>query len=150
MSGQDNQTLLNNTLIQMSHSFLQYVAESSPWVRLDAGSIESQIRVLAARQRQDVAEIVSLLLEREHHIDFGTFPTEYTDLQFLSLEAMMGGLIRGQQAICQQIRAAEAAIRSTGDTVAADVLAAVEIHEENLLKALNEIQVQLTAVVGTV
>jgi hypothetical protein len=61
MTCQDNEILLNNTLIQMSCSFLQYVSESWPWVRLEASSIEKQVRVLAARQRQDVGEIVSLL-----------------------------------------------------------------------------------------
>ena len=90
MTCQDNELLLNNVLIQMARSFLQYVAESSPWVSYDTASLESQVLVLAARQRQDVAELATLLTSREHFIDFGSFPTEYTDQQFLSLQSIIG------------------------------------------------------------
>ena len=85
MTCQDNEILLNGVLIQMARSFLQYVAECSLWVAANDASDEAQVLVLAARQRQDVAEIAALLDAREHSIDFGSFPTEYTDQQFLAV-----------------------------------------------------------------
>jgi len=144
MTCQDNELVLNNTLIQMACSFLQYVAESWPWVNVDSGSIETQVRVLAARQRQDVGEIVSLLTAREFYIDFGSFPTEYTDQQFLSLQVLIGRLKHSQTLICQRIASAVVSLKTAGDTEAAELLDAVEVHERDILKALGEVEQELS------
>jgi hypothetical protein len=143
MTCQDNEILLNNVLIQMSRSFLQYVAESSPWVRAEVSSLDNQIQVLAERQRQSVGRIVELLTAREHFIDFGSFPTEYTDLQFLSLQTLIKGLKAGQQKICRQIGTAVESLRTAGDAEGAEVLAQVHIFEQDTLQALGEISVEL-------
>lgn len=143
MTCQDNEILLNNVLIQMSRSFLQYVAESSPWVRAEVSSLDDQIQVLAERQRQSVGRIVELLTAREYFIDFGSFPTEYTDLQFLSLQTLIKGLKTSQQKICRQIGVAVESLRTAGDAEGAEVLAQVEIFERDTLQALEEISVEL-------
>lgn len=143
MTCQDNEILLNNTLIQMSCSFLQYVSESWPWVRLEATSIEEQVRVLAARQRQDVGEIVSLLTAREYHIDFGSFPTEYTDQQFLGLNVLIGRLRHSQKLICDRISLGVTSLESAGDSEASETLRLVGQHEADVLKALGEIEQEL-------
>lgn len=150
MTCQDNEILLNNTLIQMSCSFLQYVSESWPWVRLEATSIEEQVRVLAARQRQDVGEVVSLLSAREYHIDFGSFPTEYTDQQFLGLAVLIGRLKHSQKLICDRISSAVTSLTSAGDSEASEVLRVVGQHEADILKALGEIEQELQPVVTKV
>jgi hypothetical protein len=145
MTCQDSEILLNNALIQMARSFLQYVSESSPWVSLDSASAESQIEVLAARQRQDVGEIVSLLTAREHFIDFGSFPTEYTDLQFLSLRALMGRLKVSQRLICDRLATSTVSLRTAGDSEGADLLTTLESHERDILRALQEIEQELAS-----
>jgi hypothetical protein len=146
MTCQDNEILLNNTLIQMSCSFLQYVSESWPWVRLEATSIEEQVRVLAARQRQDVGEIVSLLTAREYHIDFGSFPTEYTDQQFLGLNVLIGRLKHSQKLICDRISSAVISLETAGDAEATEVMRVVGQYEADILKALGEIEQELRPV----
>jgi len=148
MTCQDNEILLNNTLIQMSCSFLQYVSESWPWVRLEATSIEEQVRVLAARQRQDVGEIVNLLTAREYYIDFGSFPTEYTDQQFLGLNVLIGRLKHSQKLICDRISSSIISLESAGDSEGSEVLRNVSQHEANVLKALGEIEQELQPVVA--
>ena len=140
MTCQDNEILLNGVLIQMARSFLQYVSESSPWVAVNAVTDESQVVVLAARQRQDVAEIAALLDQREHFIDFGTFPTEYTDQQFLSLQSKMGGLKRSQELVCKRIETSIVSLRTAGDAEAADLLTTIGSHERDLLRCLGEIE----------
>ena len=140
MTCQDNEILLNGVLIQMARSFLQYVSESSPWVANNSVTDESQVLVLAARQRQDVGEIASLLDQREHNIDFGTFPTEYTDQQFLSLQSGMGGLKRSQQLVCNRIANSIVSLRTAGDAEAADLLTTIESHERDILRCLDEIE----------
>ena len=141
---QDNEILLNNVLIQMARSFLQYVAESWPWVSSDAVSVESQVRVLAARQRQDVAELAALLTRREHFIDFGTFPTEYTDQQFLSLETLIGRVRASHQLVCSRLANTVTSLRTAGDAVGSELLGTLESHERDILKALVEIEQRLS------
>lgn len=140
MTCQDNEILLNGVLIQMARSFLQYVSECSPWVAADAASDEAQVIVLAARQRQDVADIAALLDAREHYIDFGSFPTEYTDQQFLSLQSIMNRLKQSHQLVCHRISTAIVSFRTAGDTEAAELLTTVESHERDILRGMHEIE----------
>jgi hypothetical protein len=143
MTCQDNERLLNNVLIQLARSFLQYVAEASPWVSRDASSLEAQVLVLAARQRQDVAAIAALLNQREHAIDFGSFPTEYTDQQFLALDSLIDGIIISHQLVGRQIAAAQESLRAAGDTEAAELLRVTSSHEQDIAAALQEIAAKL-------
>ncbi|MCA9061351.1 MAG: hypothetical protein KDA85_22710, partial [Planctomycetaceae bacterium] len=62
---QDNNQVINRVLIDMAHSFLQYVAESSPWVGTQQADVAQRVLDLAACQRQDVADIADLLVSRE-------------------------------------------------------------------------------------
>jgi hypothetical protein len=140
MTCQDNEILLNGLLIQMARSFLQYVSECSLWVANNAVSDEAQILALAARQRQDVAEIAALLDAREFHIDFGSFPTEYTDQQFLSLSSCMSNLKRSHELVCSRIANAVVSLRTAGDSEAAELLTTVELHERDILRAMSEIE----------
>ena len=145
MTCQDNEILLNGILIQMARSFLQYVSECSPWVAVDSVSDEAQVIVLAARQRQDVAEIATLLDSREHHIDFGSFPTEYTDQQFLSLQSVMGRLKASHELVCRRIGNGVVSLRTAGDLEAAELLTTIEAHERDILRAMGEIETALAA-----
>ncbi len=146
MTCQNNEILLNNVLIQMACSFLQYVGESWPWVSLEGSSIELQVRALAARQRQNVGEIVALLTNREQYIDFGSFPTEYTDQQFLSLEALASRLKVSQKLICDRVSDAITSLATAGDAEGAELLKVVDSHENHILKSLGEIERDLAKV----
>lgn len=146
MTCQNNEILLNSVLIDLAKSFLQYVAESSPWVRTDASSLQEQVRVLAERQQQDVGEIVALLSDREHPIDFGSYPTEYTDLQFLSLERLISQLKSSQDHICRRLQDSAVSLRTAGDREAADIIDQVQGHESSIATALAEVAAELNKV----
>lgn len=143
MTCQDNELLLNRVLIDLARSFLQYVAESWPWVSTDAGSIEQQVLVIAARQRQDVSDIAQLLTEREHFVDFGSYPTEYTDLQFLSLQSALPRVLTSQQHIARRLADAASSLRAAGDLPGADLLTAVAAHQHDATHSLTELLSQL-------
>lgn len=142
---QQAEQILNGVLIEMARSLLQYVAEAWPWVDVQKQSIEDQVLVLAARQRQDVSDIVEELNDREHPIDFGTFPTEYTDLQFLSLGALFDPLLHSQKLVAESLDAAIGQLSTLGDTEAAQLLQAIKIRQAEITTALGELQQQLTA-----
>lgn len=136
-------SLLNNVLIDMSRSFLQYVAESWPWVQSDAESVEQQVMMIAERQRQDVADIAALLNRREHFIDMGSFPTQYTDLQFLALESLFDGVNNSQASVLTSLQNAIGSLRELGDDEAVVLLTAVLTHQQESAEALKSLQRQL-------
>ena len=140
---QQSESVLNSVLIDMSRSFLQYMAEASPWVGEQATAIGEQVSVIAARQRQDVTDIVTLLNDREHPLDFGTYPTEYTDQQFLGLGAVFNNLRSSQDAICASISNGLSAIQDSGDEQAAELLSVIEIRQKEVVHALKELQREL-------
>ncbi len=138
------ESALNSVLIDMACSFLQYVAESSPWVSVPEQRVGEQFLVIAARQRQDVAEIVSLLTDREHFVDFGSFPTEYTDQQFLALDALMEKVRASQNQVLASIARGLATVGNAGDDGMVQLLSAIEVREKEVAHALKELQIELT------
>ncbi|MCP4176101.1 MAG: hypothetical protein GY758_35620 [Fuerstiella sp.] len=142
---QQSESVLNSVLIDMARSFLQYVAEAWPWVSTQDHSVEEQVNAIAARQRQDVADIVSLLTVREHFIDFGSFPTEYTDLQFVALEALFDSLHGSQQIVCDSITSALLELSKDDDEEAVLLLTAIKTRQTEAAAALKELQEQLAA-----
>ena len=134
---------INNALISLSRSFLQYVAESWPWVDVNAQQVEDQLHVLAARQRQDVGDIVQLLTDRDWFIDFGTYPTEYTDLHFISLASMLDWLLNGQSQIADRLAEALASLKEAGDATASELLETVALRQNDLTSAIKELQQEL-------
>lgn len=139
---QQAEEILNGVLIEMARSCLQYVAEAWPWVDEQQQSLEDQVLALAARQRQDAAEIVDELNEREYPVDLGTFPTEYTDLQFLSLESLFKPLLRSQQLVTDALDAAVQQLTALNDHRAVELLRAIEIRQSELTAALKDLQQQ--------
>lgn len=147
---QESNNILNSVLIDMARSFLQYVSESSPWVGVDAAAIEEQFSVLAVRQRQDVSDIVALLTDREHPVDLGTYPTEYTDQQFLALGAVFQNLRLSQQKVCASIAEGLNQLKSTDDASASELLETIDIRQKELAKSLLDLEQDLCKVSSNV
>jgi len=143
MTGQVNERLLNSVLINLSRSFLQYLSESSPWVRGEAVSAGHTLEQLAADQREDVRDLAEFLDRREWAVDFGSFPTEYTDQQFLSLTSLMAGLIHSQEGQLASIADASQTLSRASDAEAVSVLDAVRPREADILTGLKRLQAAL-------
>ncbi|MFM7056998.1 MAG: hypothetical protein ACKO2P_08760 [Planctomycetota bacterium] len=149
MTGQANDRLLNSVLINLSRSFLQYLSESSPWVREETAAAGRSIEQLAANQRDNVRELAEFLDAREWAVDFGSFPTEYTDLQFLSLTSLMAGLIHSQEGQLAALAEASQTLSRAADSDAATLLNQIRSREEHILTSLRQLNAQLqTAPVG--
>ncbi len=84
-------------------------------------------------QSQSVSRLVALLEELGHSIEFGTYPTEYTDKQFLCLEYLQEHLVENQQAVLDLVH-------STREAVECEELTAhlneILDNETKLLKSL--------------
>ena len=84
---------LNDLLVDLRKSLLQYSQEAWPWSgQSGAEDVRQTLNRLAAEQEQSVADLVELLDSRGHAIDFGTYPDEYTSLHYVSVEYLLDQL----------------------------------------------------------
>lgn len=145
MTNLPTESTINEALIALARSFLQYVEESWPWVDQGHRGIEQQVRDLAVRQRQDASELVDLLISRDWPIDFGSFPTEYTDLHFISLSALFDWLQNSQSQIIARLAAATQSFRDASDDQAAELTEAIGVRQREIAGTLSDLQRELAA-----
>jgi hypothetical protein len=93
---------LNDLLITLGRSLLQYVGEAWPWSSSVDADERQKIDEIVARQKVQIARLADFLADRNWMIDFGSYPTEYTDLHYVALDYLLRELIANQQAIVGQ------------------------------------------------
>lgn len=86
---------LNDLVVDLGRSLLQYAAETGLW-SADARATQ-HLKDWAAVQQEDVGRLVEFLMDRGWPVELGTYPTEFTDLQFLSLAYLLPKLAAGQR-----------------------------------------------------
>ena len=115
---------------------LQYVGESWPWTRFDAGTERETIGRLVARQQEQVARLTSLLSIRRWTIDFGTYPTDYTDLHFVALDYLLAQLIESGRAFAVELEQTAATLQ---DEQAAALVNVILVDEREIVSQLQQL-----------
>lgn len=126
---------LNDLVVDLGRSLLQYADESWPWAK--ASSQEREVRALAARQREHVSLLADLLADRSWNIDFGGYPTDYTDLHFLSLDFFLPRLSAAQAAVVAELD--EAVHSCADDAEAVELLREVLTGEREIAQDLSRL-----------
>ena len=135
MAAQSPNQILNRLVINLGRSMLQYLGEASPWT---SGAEETKLKTveaLVARQQDAVNKITDLLMARHWLTEFGTYPTDYTDLQYLSLDYLLTQTLENAEADAKLI----AASRAVMDPEAAAVLDEVAKTQAEIVDALREL-----------
>lgn len=96
---------LNDLLINVGRSLLQYVGECWPWNDANTQDERQTIERLVQEQKAQVARLAEFLQEAEWPIDFGSYPTEYTDLHYVALDYLLDQLIQNQLALVEDAKA---------------------------------------------
>jgi hypothetical protein len=134
--------VLEQLLIDVARSLLQYVGECWAWSSTDAKSSEStqsKIESLVKLQGRSVERLATLLAARVERVDFGAFPTEYTDLHYCALDYLLLQLQGNTSELIRSIESAIAAYRT--DAVATPVLEAVAADHRKILDELKNLRV---------
>ena len=95
MAEPQNNSELNLLLINLGRSLLQYVEACSPWYGDETQG--NPLDELVIAQKDNLALLTDLLIQRRWNIDFGSFPTEYGDLHFVALDYLILQLIENQE-----------------------------------------------------
>lgn len=134
---------LNNVLILLRCSLVQYVAECWPWSSRDAVAARQVVLGAAAEQTQLVEQIAELLTERRWCLDPGTFPDEFTEWNFVSLAYLWPKLIADQEFVVEELT--EAAHECVDDRVGARLLAAARDSQQTILEGLRAAAASVSA-----
>lgn len=93
---------MNRLLIDMGRSLLQYVGECWPWTGEEKAAERRAVAGLVRRQQRQIGRLVDFLSRRDWPIDFGSYPTEYTDLHYVALDYLLGQLIYNETELARE------------------------------------------------
>jgi hypothetical protein len=125
---------LNDLLIALSRGLLQYVGECWPWTGLEDATVHRQIDELIARQQRGIAHLADLLARRNWPVDFGAYPTEYTDLHYVALDFLLSQLIESEESLVAELE--RSLVVSHGDADAASLIEDILAGEREIVQKL--------------
>ncbi|MCA8998504.1 MAG: hypothetical protein KDA68_14325 [Planctomycetaceae bacterium] len=94
---------LNDLLITINRSLLQYAMESWLWSSDATDSLLDPLKQAAAKQQHDVERLAGFLTERRHRTSFGTFPATYTSLHYVAVGFLVSRILANQRDIVSAI-----------------------------------------------
>lgn len=128
---------LNGLLIDLNRSLLQYTGEAWPWVNRGEEAQQRKITELVARQQEATAALGQLLDQRDWPVDPGAYPTEYTDLHYMSLAWLLKELVDGETAVLHEVQAVQNVCK--GDEPAAALLDGIAECQQQVVAGLKEL-----------
>jgi hypothetical protein len=142
MSNPATYSALNQLLIDLARSLLQYVGECWPWSGSATQDAQRKIEELVEIQKQQVGELAELLDDAGWTIDKGSYPTEYTDLHYVALSFLLDQLIQNQRELVDEAKRTLAACQSHAE--ARRLVSEIQSAQYAILQDL-EILAQTTA-----
>ena len=94
---------LTSILQSLAHGLLQYLGESWLWTAQDSTADRATLENLVADQQDCIALLGDLIISRNLIVDFGKYPTVYTDLHYLALDFVLAELLKDQTELAGKI-----------------------------------------------
>jgi hypothetical protein len=128
--------VLNQVLVVMGRSLLQYSSDAWPWTGSHSSAARAVVEGLTAEQKTRVGHLADLLDGRGWTIDFGVFP-DFTGLHYLSLDFVLPHLVEDQRGVVREIEAALP--KCAGDSAGTALLTEILPAERGVLSKLEEL-----------
>ena len=126
--------ILNRLLQVQNRSLLAYLAQASPFVdRADRRAAEV-LANMHANQQAMAARLADAVRERRGRVEGGTFPMDFTNLNFVALNRLLPELIQHQRRDISVIERCVAQLQNDPQAraLAEEVLGAERAHLEQL------------------
>ena len=139
-------TRLNVALQGLHRSLLQYVGECWPWTcDLDGQELRAGLQSLVSAQQKDVAHLVDILTDTGWVIDYGTYPTEFTDLHYVSLAYLLKQLQTRQATLISTL---ESQLSTVEDDTARRLLQEIVQHSTAQKQQLQQLAAPKLSLAG--
>ena len=132
MSDQQIIDLLNRLLAIHYRSLPMYLSHALPWQKRGEERAAETLSDIVADQQELCSRFAAEIEKRDGTIETGEFPTEYTDVHFLSLEYLLGRLIDAVKADLAQIEACTTAANEVIKPLAEEALGVAKGHLDSL------------------
>ncbi|SFI17299.1 hypothetical protein [Planctomicrobium piriforme] len=103
MTAASSNALLNDLLVELHRSLVQYVLEAWLWSAPQAAPLKGAVLSLSERQRQDAGKIVALLQDRAHSLDFGQYDHDFPRMNYVAIEFLFAQLCDNQNSLVQKL-----------------------------------------------
>jgi hypothetical protein len=114
------QALLQDVLRRDSLSLLQYIRDAFPWTRLEEQGAWPALRQVVEEDAHGLAELAQFLARRRVPLPYiGTFPVDFTSINFVSLDFVLPRLLDEQR---REVAALEADLARVSDPEAREQL----------------------------
>ncbi|WP_166819966.1 hypothetical protein [Thalassoroseus pseudoceratinae] len=133
---------VNRLLIDLHRSLLQYVGECWPWTDNKSAEERAIIADLVVRQRRQIEQLADYLRESDWLTDFGSYPTEYTNLHYVALDYLLNQLVESEVALLHQTNQVLAQAQSCPEL--AQLLGRVHAEEQAMVAELRKLASQST------
>jgi len=133
MPDQASNSALNDLLILVYRSLLQYTMECWPWSDVGEAGEQQAIDALAGEQKDLVERLARLLDHRGVAVDLGTYP-DWSELHYVSLDSLLARLIDDEEAMLAAIERLRPALQNDaeGNALADELVAAERRHLSKL------------------
>ena len=138
MSTESTNRRLNDLLIELHRSLVQYTAEAWPWSQDENSDLQAAVLNIAERQRQDVGRLAKFLNNRRHRIDFGVYPHQYTSLHYVAIAYLQSQLIESQRSLTDLFESAVSLLDD--DPEARELVAEIAASERQGLEKLAAVE----------
>jgi hypothetical protein len=132
-----SQDRLNDSYRTLRTSLLQYVAENSPWTPYADEASVKKLQTIVARQNEQIQRLADFIVNRQGYLPGGSYPSDFTDMQYLSLAYLLKKLIPDQQRVLETLESNRKNI--SNDAGASDMLSQLEVGVAENLQDLKEL-----------
>ena len=90
--------ILNDVLIALHRSLLQYIRDAWPWTDAASEPLKDPLEKEAASQAETVEGLTDLLRERGYSVAFGTYP-DFSNLNYVSIDFLLKRVVKNQERV---------------------------------------------------
>jgi hypothetical protein len=132
--------ILNDVLIALHRSLLQYLDCAWPWSDEHSEVLKNEVTKLAADQEAIAEELTVYLRDREFPVDFGQFP-DFSNLNYVSIDFLLKRLSGDQRQVVAICDAAARDLASDPETGSiARKVAAAELERLQRIEQLSGVR----------
>ncbi len=143
----DTIQILNRLVPIHSRSLPMYLSNTRPWTTRRDGAARQTLSQIASDQKATVDRLAETILDYGGIVELGAYPMRFTSMHDLSMEYLLGELIRRQR---EDIAAIDQCVRQLGHDTLAKSLAEEALREaKGHLEALEERTTDRTRVSGS-